>query len=82
MARRLFVMAAAAVLAACASQAPEAPPAAAAPVVPAPPPPRSGLDLEGFDRNVRPQDDLYRFVGGGWLAKTEIPTSISGKPSW
>ena len=24
---------------------------------------KSGLDLTGFDRNVRPQDDLYRFVG-------------------
>ena len=82
MARRLFVMAAAALLAACASQAPEAPPAAAAPVLPAPPPPRSGLDLEGFDRNVRPQDDLYRFVGGGWLAKTEIPADRSNYGSF
>ena len=30
---------------------------------------KSGLDLAGFDRSVRPQDDLYRFVGGGWLAQ-------------
>ena len=38
---------------------------------------RSGLDLEGFDRSVRPQDDLYRFAGGNWLAKTEIPADRS-----
>jgi putative endopeptidase len=38
---------------------------------------RSGLDLEGFDRSVRPQDDLYRFAGGTWLAKTEIPADRS-----
>jgi putative endopeptidase len=37
------------------------------------PPPRSGLDLAGFDRTVRPQDDLFRFVNGGWLARTPIP---------
>ena len=34
---------------------------------------RSGLDLAGFDKTVRPQDDLFRHVNGGWLAKTEIP---------
>ena len=38
---------------------------------------RSGLDLAGFDRTVRPQDDLYRFAGGTWLAKTEIPADRS-----
>ena len=38
---------------------------------------RSGLDLDGFDRNVRPQDDLYRFAGGTWLARTEIPADRS-----
>lgn len=38
---------------------------------------RSGLDLEGFDRSVRPQDDLYRFAGGAWLARTEIPADRS-----
>jgi len=38
---------------------------------------RSGLDLEGFDRSLRPQDDLYRFAGGTWLAKTEIPADRS-----
>lgn len=38
---------------------------------------RSGLDLAGFDQSVRPQDDLYRFAGGTWLAKTEIPADRS-----
>jgi putative endopeptidase len=33
----------------------------------------SGLDPESFDREVRPQDDLFRHVNGGWLARTEIP---------
>jgi putative endopeptidase len=33
----------------------------------------SGLDLTAFDRTVRPQDDLYRFVNGGWIARTELP---------
>ncbi|MFM7626867.1 MAG: M13 family peptidase, partial [Gammaproteobacteria bacterium] len=41
------------------------------------PPLRSGLDLAGFDRSVRPQDDLYRFAGGTWLAKTEVPADRS-----
>ena len=33
----------------------------------------SGLDLAGFDRSVRRQDDLFRLVNGGWLSATEIP---------
>jgi predicted metalloendopeptidase len=33
----------------------------------------SGLDPALFDRSVRPQDDLFRHVNGGWLTKTEIP---------
>ena len=33
----------------------------------------SGLDLSAFDRSVRPQDDLYRFVNGGWIDRTELP---------
>jgi predicted metalloendopeptidase len=37
------------------------------------PVPDSGLDLAGLDRSVRPQDDLFRFVNGGWLAATAIP---------
>jgi putative endopeptidase len=37
------------------------------------PAPHSGLDPASFDRSVRPQDDLYRYVNGGWLARTVIP---------
>jgi putative endopeptidase len=47
-----------------------APPAAAEPAAPTL---ASGIDLENFDRSVRPQDDFYRYVNGTWLAKTEIP---------
>jgi len=37
------------------------------------PAPSSGLDLAGFDRSVRPQDDLFRFANGRWLATADIP---------
>jgi putative endopeptidase len=68
-------------LAACATTpAPEPPTAPAAPAVavaPALPALTSGLSLENFDRSVRPQDDLYRFVNGNWLKNTEIPADKS-----
>lgn len=35
--------------------------------------PRSGLHFEGQDPAVRPADDLFRHVNGGWLATHEIP---------
>ncbi|HEX7978602.1 MAG TPA: M13-type metalloendopeptidase [Gemmatimonadaceae bacterium] len=42
--------------------------------------PRSlGIDTTNFDRSVRPQDDLFRFVNGGWLKRTPIP---SDAPRW
>ena len=50
---------------------------AAAPLAPRVPAPHSGLDLAGFDRSVRPQDNLYAFVAGGWLAHTQIPDDQS-----
>ncbi len=31
-----------------------------------------GFDTTNFDRSVRPQDDFFRFVNGGWLKRTEI----------
>jgi putative endopeptidase len=34
---------------------------------------RSGIDRSGFDKSVRPQDDFFRYVNGGWIARTEIP---------
>ncbi|MDN5700639.1 MAG: peptidase M13, partial [Kocuria sp.] len=33
----------------------------------------SVFDLQAFDRSVRPQDDLFRFVNGTWLANATIP---------
>jgi endothelin-converting enzyme/putative endopeptidase len=38
--------------------------------------PTSGLDPSRFDRTVRPQDDLFRHVNGGWLAATDIPAEF------
>jgi putative endopeptidase len=35
---------------------------------------RSGIDPSSFDKSVRPQDDLFRHVNGGWIARTEIPS--------
>lgn len=32
-----------------------------------------GINLENIDTTVRPQDDFFRYVNGGWLDKTEIP---------
>ncbi len=39
----------------------------------APPQTSSGLDPSSFDSSVRPQDDLYRFVNGRWMATIDIP---------
>ncbi|WP_407359121.1 peptidase M13 [Microbacterium sp. LTA6] len=33
----------------------------------------SGLATEEFNADIRPQDDLYRYVNGAWLDRTEIP---------
>ena len=66
---------------ACASSPPEAtapaPVPAAAPLAPAVAVRPSGLNFANFDRSVRPQDDLFRFVNGHWLATTEIPADKS-----
>ncbi len=37
----------------------------------------AALDSSGFDRNVRPQDDLFLAVNGAWLDNTEIPSDKS-----
>lgn len=37
-----------------------------------------GYPLDALDRDTRPQDDLYQFANGGWLAVTEIPGDRSG----
>lgn len=33
----------------------------------------AGLATEEFSSTIRPQDDLYRYVNGDWLGRTEIP---------
>lgn len=33
----------------------------------------SGIEFDGFDKSVRPQDDFNAYVNGGWIQKTEIP---------
>lgn len=42
----------------------------------------SGIDLDGLDKSVRPQDDLYRHVNGRWLLATEIPADKSNYGSF
>ena len=37
----------------------------------------SGIDTEGMDTTVRPQDDFYGWMNGRWLANTEIPSDRS-----
>lgn len=59
-----FVAVATGLMAACSSTPPAAPPA---------PAPVSGIDLSTADKAIRPQDDLFHHVNGGWLASTEIP---------
>ncbi|HEU0224161.1 MAG TPA: M13 family metallopeptidase [Steroidobacteraceae bacterium] len=54
-------------LAACATAAADD---AAAPLV-------SGIDLSAMDRSVRPQDDLFRYVNGTWLADTPFPAEYA-----
>ena len=39
----------------------------------------NGLDLSLMDLSVRPQDDFYNYVNGGWMKTVEIP---SDKTSW
>jgi predicted metalloendopeptidase len=34
---------------------------------------RSGIEIANLDPSVRPQDDLFRYVNGTWLATAEIP---------
>jgi len=33
----------------------------------------SGLALDDLSSTIRPQDDLYRYVNGNWIDRTEIP---------
>lgn len=38
---------------------------------------QSGIVLENFDTDVKPQNDFYRHVNGTWLKNTEIPADKS-----
>lgn len=79
----LLGVAAIALLAACGTAAPVVdtpPPAAmpmAAPVAPvATAKPKIGawgFDIAGMDRAVKPGDDFAKYVGGTWMATTQIP---------
>ena len=42
----------------------------------------SGIDPDGFDHSVRPQDDLYQHVNGRWLLSTQIPDDKSNYGSF
>ncbi len=37
----------------------------------------AGIDLQGFDRSVRPQDDFYLYVNGSWLKSAVIPPDMA-----
>ncbi len=39
----------------------------------------TGVDMQGGDQAVRPQDDLFRYVNGGWLRDYQLPPD---KPSY
>ena len=42
----------------------------------------SGIDPDGFDKEVRIQDDLFLHVNGRWLLRTEIPADKSNYGSF
>ncbi|MGB1403605.1 MAG: peptidase M13, partial [Porticoccaceae bacterium] len=42
----------------------------------------SGIDQQGMNLEVRPQDDFYEYANGGWLATTEIPADEVGWGSY
>jgi predicted metalloendopeptidase len=42
----------------------------------------SGIDTQGMNLEVRPQDDFYEYANGGWLANTEIPADEVGWGSY
>ena len=42
----------------------------------------SGIDLEGMNADIRPQDDFYGYANGQWIAATEIPAEEIGWGSY
>jgi putative endopeptidase len=67
MSRIILALTCAALVAACGSSSSSRPEA----------PLRSGVELENFDRGVRPQDDFFLHVNGTWLKNTQIPADKS-----
>ena len=65
--KRAFLLALCVITGACVKPAENKEAPAAAKTV------ESGLDPAAFDKNVRPQDDLFRHVNGAWLNSTQIP---------
>ncbi len=41
-----------------------------------------GVDLDGRDVDVRPQDDFFRYAGGSWLDRFEIPEDMAAYGSF
>jgi endothelin-converting enzyme/putative endopeptidase len=41
--------------------------------------PGSGIDFDGIDENVRPQDDLFDYANGTWVRETALPAD---RASW
>ena len=37
----------------------------------------SGIDTQFGDKSVKPQDDFYRYINGGWLKTAQIPSDRS-----
>lgn len=73
MQKRYLLLPVAAVLPVACAGAPRASAPAAKMGEPAAAAPLAGIDMHDFDMDVRPQDDLYLHVNGGWLRRTEIP---------
>jgi endothelin-converting enzyme len=44
--------------------------------------PGSGIEQANLDTSVRPQDNLYQYVNGKWLDRTEIPADRSNYGSF
>ena len=37
----------------------------------------AGIDLQYFDRSVKPQDDFFQYVNGTWLKTVVIPPDLA-----
>jgi len=71
--KRLFPLSVLAVLAACQPQT-----EATAPIAATAPALESGIDFDGMNMDIRPQDDFFAYANDGWVQSTEIPSDQSG----